>query len=74
MEPVRQAGGGEQEGWEEAEAELADNATHGDGRGDPEHDAFPAEAESDRSGAEYGESDRIVSTETPEQDRSPREE
>jgi hypothetical protein len=74
MEPVRQAGGGEQEGWEEAEAELAENATHGDGRGDPEHDAFLTEAESDKSGAEYGEPDSTPSTEIPEQDRTPREE
>src|SRR5215210_5688329 len=31
MEPVYQAGGGEQEGFEQAENDLIENATHGDG-------------------------------------------
>lgn len=66
MDPVYQAGGGEQDGWEEAEAALIENATHGDGRGNPERDAFPAELESDRSTALYGETDRIPSTEVVE--------
>lgn len=57
MEPVYEAGEGEQEGWEAAEAELVENATHGDGRADPARDAFPPELESDRSGAAYGEAD-----------------
>jgi hypothetical protein len=63
MDPVYQAGGGEQDGWEEAEAALIENATHGDGGGQPERDAFTPELESDRSTAEYGEADRIPSTE-----------
>ena len=49
LDPVFQAGGGEQDGWEMAEAELIENATHGDGRGNPERDAFTPEAESDRA-------------------------
>jgi hypothetical protein len=63
MAPVYQAGGGEQDGWEAAEEELIENATHGDGGGDPLRDAFTPEVESDASGAVYGESDRLPSTE-----------
>jgi hypothetical protein len=63
MEAVYQAGGGEQDGWEEAEELLVENATHGDGYGDPERDAFAPEAESDRSTAVYGEPDALRSTE-----------
>jgi hypothetical protein len=66
MDPVYQAGGGEQEGWEEAEAELIENATHGDGHGDPSADAFAPEAESDRSGAVYAEADSLPSSEVEE--------
>lgn len=66
MDPVYQAGGGEQDGWEEAEAELIENATHGDGRGNPERDAFTPELEADRSTALYAETDRIPSTEVVE--------
>lgn len=66
MKPVYQAGGGEQDGWEAAEAELIENASHGDGRGDPGRDAFTAELESDRSGAVYGEADETPSTEVVE--------
>ncbi|HEX8121817.1 MAG TPA: hypothetical protein VF549_11190 [Solirubrobacteraceae bacterium] len=57
MRPVYEAGGGVAEGFEQAEADLVENAQHGDGRGDPLSDAFRPEAESDRSGAEYGEAD-----------------
>jgi hypothetical protein len=52
---VREAGGGEAEGFEDAEAQLIENA--GNAMGDPEADAFTPEAESDLSGAEYGEAD-----------------
>ena len=57
MRPVYEAGGGEQDGFEQAEHDLIENASHGDGHGDPESDAFTPEAESDLSGAEYGEPD-----------------
>ena len=57
MRPVYEAGGGEAEGFEQAEADLVENAQHGDGRGDPMSDAFRGETEADRSGAEYGEAD-----------------
>jgi hypothetical protein len=63
MDPVYQAGGGEQEGWEQAEDLLIENATHGDSYADPERDAFSPEVESDRSTAAYGEPDAIRSTE-----------
>jgi hypothetical protein len=58
---VREAGGGEAEGFEQAEQELIENAGHGEGN--PLPDAFPAEAESDLSGAEYGEPDEVDPTE-----------
>ena len=58
MRPVYEAGGGEAEGFEQAEADLVENAQHGDGRGNPESDAFSGETERDRSGAEYGEADQ----------------
>jgi hypothetical protein len=38
FEPLIEAGQGESEGFEEAERELEENATHGDGRGFPEED------------------------------------
>ncbi|HEX8084896.1 MAG TPA: hypothetical protein VF529_11460 [Solirubrobacteraceae bacterium] len=68
MRPVYEAGGGVAEGFEQAEADLVDNAQHGDGHGDPESDAFRPEAESDLSGAEYGEADeeRVTERDDPE--------
>jgi hypothetical protein len=63
LDPVYEAGGGEQDGWEAAEQELIENATHGAGHARPEQDAFLPEAETDRSPAVYGEADGAVSTE-----------
>lgn len=63
MQPVYEAGGGEQEGFEAAEGELIENASHGDDDANPIRDAYTPEVESDRSTAVYGESDRIRSTE-----------
>jgi hypothetical protein len=57
--PVEEAGGGEAEGFEQAEEQLERNASHEDAGADPGRDAFPPEAESDRSGAEYGEPDGV---------------
>lgn len=57
MEPVYQAGEGEQDGWETAETDLIENATHGEGGANPTRDAFSGELESDRSTASYGEAD-----------------
>jgi hypothetical protein len=66
MEPLYEAGEGEWEGWELAEAELIENAAHGEGRRDPERNAFAPEPETDRATAGYGESDEIRSTERDE--------
>ena len=58
MEPVEEAGGGVAEGFEQAEEELIENASHGDGTGNPEVDAIDNEnEEAERSTAEYGEAD-----------------
>lgn len=57
--PVEQAGGGESEGFEQAEQQLQRNASHEDSGGSPTQDAFTPEVESDRSTAEYGESDQL---------------
>jgi hypothetical protein len=57
MEPVLEAGGGEQDGWELTEAELVENATHGDGRAVPQRDAFGPEVEADEATVVYGEAD-----------------
>lgn len=56
--PVAEAGGGEAEGFELAEEELREHAEHGADFRRPTGDAFPAEAESERSSAAYGDPDR----------------
>lgn len=63
MDPVYQAGGGEAEGFELAERDLVENATHGEGGANPLRDAFAVEAETDRSDAVYGDPDELRSTE-----------
>ncbi|MGH2838479.1 MAG: hypothetical protein ACRDJY_09065 [Thermoleophilaceae bacterium] len=58
LQPAEEAGGGQSEGFEQAEDALIENATHGDGAGNPEVDAIDNEdAEAERSTAEYGEAD-----------------
>lgn len=57
LRAVYEAGGGEQDGFELAEHDLVRNASHDDGAGFPERDAFTPEVESDRSPVDYGESD-----------------
>ena len=59
-EPVYEAGGGEAEGFEAAEEQLQENATHGGGRGDPIRDAMTPEVESDEQTAVDGEADEVV--------------
>jgi hypothetical protein len=71
MDPVYEAGGGEQEGFEAAEADLIENASHGDGHGDPARDAIAPEVEADASTAVYGEGDHETSTEVIEDPREP---
>ncbi|HLM26240.1 MAG TPA: hypothetical protein VK304_04665 [Thermoleophilaceae bacterium] len=58
FEAVEEGGGGEAEGFEQAEEELIEGASHGDPQPDPERAAFTPEAESDLSTAEDGEADR----------------
>jgi hypothetical protein len=55
---VDEAGGGEQDGFEQAEELLRENAENAEH--DDMLDGFPAEAESDLSGAEYGDADEEV--------------
>jgi hypothetical protein len=55
---VREGGGGEAEGFEDAEDKLIENAGHGEGN--PLPDEFEGEVESDLSGAEYGEADEEI--------------
>ena len=59
---VREAGGGEAEGFEEAEKLLEDQAEHGDPAVNPLADAGEPEVEPDPG--VYGEADEIESTET----------
>jgi hypothetical protein len=63
MAPVEEAGGGEAEGFEQAEADLVEAASHGDPAPDPTRVAFTPEAESDESTARYGEPDEEDVTE-----------
>lgn len=57
MEPVEEAGGGESEGFEQAEQELIEQAEHGDAASEPAGDAFPPEED---AGEAYGEPDQAV--------------
>jgi len=58
--PLREAGQGEAEGFEESEKELIEHASHGDEAPDPSlHAGRPEE----RSGAEYGEADHEETSE-----------
>jgi hypothetical protein len=66
MRPVRESGGGESEGFEEAEAELIEHASHGDQGRDPSQQAGESE---DTSDAEYGEADHEETSERPSDDR-----
>ena len=57
---VREAGGGEAEGFEDAEEELIEHASHGDPSPDPTDVAGKPE---DFEGGEYGEADHEHSSE-----------
>src|SRR3954447_15439618 len=58
--PVEEAGGGEAEGFEQAEAQLRDRAENPRGPS-PQADASPVDEED--PGAAYGEADHVDSTE-----------
>ena len=60
FEAAYEAGGGESEGFEAAERELEENATHGNGRADPIRDAITPELESDEQTAVDGDADEII--------------
>jgi hypothetical protein len=60
FEAAYEAGEGEAEGFEIAERELEENATHGEGRGEPLRDAFTPEVEADEATALDAEADRIL--------------
>ncbi len=68
FEAVAEAGGGESEGFELAEEQLIDNASHGGGRADPIGDAFTPEAEADERTAVDGEADEERVSELDEDD------
>ena len=62
FDPVYQAGQGEQEGFEQAESDLIENASHGYELGNPLRDAPSPETESDRGSAVFAEADDFDST------------
>ncbi len=61
QQPVREAGGGEAEGFEESEKLLRDRAEHRDPAGNPKYDAPEPEEGSDPS--VYGEADHVEASE-----------
>lgn len=64
--PLAEAGEGYAEGFEDAERELIEHASHGDPAPDPSE--LAGEPEEDRVDVEYGEPDEIESTEREDQD------
>ena len=67
---VEEAGGGEAEGFEQAEQDLVEQASHGDGGGDPRADAF--DEEDGRATRTYSEADEVDPTEvTSDPDEGP---
>ena len=66
--PVDEAGGGEAEGFEQAEEDLRVNAEHGElGTRDPTRDAFTPEEESDLTDGEYAETDDARTEDRPDE-------
>jgi hypothetical protein len=59
FQAVDEAGGGEQEGFEQAEDLLRENAEHGE-HGAELEEGFSPERESDLSTADYGDADQVV--------------
>jgi hypothetical protein len=57
--PLEEAGEGESEGFELAEHDLIEEASHGDERRSPEADAFAPEVESDEADSVYGDADDV---------------
>jgi len=67
--PLVEAGEGVSEGFELAEEELIEAASHGDSGADPLADAFTPEDHRTQRGGEYGEADHEDSSEMPDSDR-----
>ena len=67
MRAVYEAGGGEAEGFELAEQELIENATHAEYQADPLADRFTPELEADESTAAYSEPDQVDVSEVVEE-------
>jgi hypothetical protein len=57
--PLEEAGEGESEGFELAEHDLIEEASHGEEGRSPEVDAFTPELESDEADSVYGEGDDV---------------
>jgi hypothetical protein len=57
--PLEEAGEGESEGFELAEHDLIEEASHGEEGRSPELDAFEGEVESDEADSVYGEADEV---------------
>jgi hypothetical protein len=57
--PLEEGGEGEAEGFELAERDLGEAASHGEGRHSPEDDEFAVAEEADRADAVYGEPDEV---------------
>ncbi len=57
--PLAEAGEGEAEGFELAEAQLIESASHGDASGHPLGDRMPAEEAAAEGLATYGEADHV---------------
>jgi hypothetical protein len=57
--PLEEAGEGEAEGFELAERDLEETASHGEGRYSPEADEFSVDEESEGREAVYGEPDEV---------------
>jgi hypothetical protein len=68
--PLEEGGEGEAEGFELAEQDLEETASHGDAGYSPEADEFTPEEESDRADVVFGEPDEVDPTEVV---RDPRE-
>jgi hypothetical protein len=71
VDPVREAGGGEAEGFEQAEDLLVNNAEHGEGTGIPRPSQMGEEAEPEL--ATYGEADEEDVTEVVRDPDEPRD-
>ncbi len=63
MRAVYEGGGGEAEGFELAEQQLVENASHGEGRANPSTDAFTPEPEGEQASVVHGEPDEVDVTE-----------